>query len=185
MQYAINVIAAFVRNVHLKRAVHAVQPRPHLNFWRVIYGNFLDMAVIEWCKLFGSDHLDHQPVHWKNVVPQAEQDTFRQQLLVELGMSLPEWRAYWNHLKDYRDNHAAHFNETFLAPQNNPTYPDFDIALRAAFFYYRWILDHMDTDARRRYPADIEEYCARFSELAETVAQSALQATSDIEESVN
>ena len=30
-------------------------PEPRLNFWRVTYGNFTDMAVIDWCKPFGSD----------------------------------------------------------------------------------------------------------------------------------
>jgi hypothetical protein len=28
---------------------------PSLNFWRLIYGNLLDVAVLEWCKVFGSD----------------------------------------------------------------------------------------------------------------------------------
>jgi hypothetical protein len=43
-----------------------------LNFWRLIYGNLMDMAVIEWCKLFGSDSEEHQPAHWKNIIPEAE-----------------------------------------------------------------------------------------------------------------
>jgi hypothetical protein len=50
-----------------------------LNFWRVINGNLTDMAVLEWCKLFGSDDEQHQPVHRKNIVSDPNQ--FRTELL--------------------------------------------------------------------------------------------------------
>ena len=54
MHDAINILTSFVRTVHLKRVMHAIDPAPRLNFWRVIYGNSLDIGVIDWCKLFGS-----------------------------------------------------------------------------------------------------------------------------------
>jgi hypothetical protein len=31
----------------MKRALTAVDPNPHLNFWRLIQGNQLDIAVLE------------------------------------------------------------------------------------------------------------------------------------------
>ena len=44
-----------VRTIQLRRTFSAVSPTPTLVMWRVIYGNLTDMAVLEWCKLFGSD----------------------------------------------------------------------------------------------------------------------------------
>ena len=52
MKNAVAIIAAFVRNAHMKRVLHKADADPHLNFWRLIHGNCLDMAVIEWLKLF-------------------------------------------------------------------------------------------------------------------------------------
>ncbi len=57
---ALKVIVNLVRTIALKRAIAAVDDDPHLNFWRVIQGNGMDMAAIEWCKLFGSDDEAHQ-----------------------------------------------------------------------------------------------------------------------------
>ena len=55
-----------VRSAAIKRALTAVDAKPRLNFWRLIYGNQLDVAVLEWCKIFGSDG---EATHWKGVVP--------------------------------------------------------------------------------------------------------------------
>ena len=65
----VEVLASMVRTIQLRRTFNAVSPTPNLVMWRVIYGNCTDMAVLEWCKLFGSDDEQNQPVHWKNVAP--------------------------------------------------------------------------------------------------------------------
>ena len=80
---AIKLLAAFVRNVHLKRVLHDLAPEPRLNFWRVIYGNFTDMAVIEWSKLFGYDR--KQPTQWRSAVPEAQHAAFQRDLVRTLG----------------------------------------------------------------------------------------------------
>ncbi len=49
---ALQVVVNLARCVALKRALIAADPDPALNFWRVLNGNLLDMAVREWCKLF-------------------------------------------------------------------------------------------------------------------------------------
>ena len=51
----VEILASVVRTIHLRRSFHTVSPAPALVMWRVIYGNLTDMAVLEWCKLFGSD----------------------------------------------------------------------------------------------------------------------------------
>ncbi|MFZ3325746.1 MAG: hypothetical protein WA231_07550 [Methylocella sp.] len=39
---AIEVLAAVIWNIHIKRILYAVDPAPRLNFWRVMYGNQMD-----------------------------------------------------------------------------------------------------------------------------------------------
>ena len=55
-------LVAVVRNATLRRVLHNIDPDPHLNFWRITYGNLTDVTVIEWCKTFGQDSEDG---HWK------------------------------------------------------------------------------------------------------------------------
>jgi hypothetical protein len=102
----INVLVSLVRNVRSRRELHAACPEPHLNFWRVIYGNITDMAVLEWCKLFGSDDEENQPIHWKNIAP--DPDSFRTALFSRLGIYESKWRSYWHEMKSYRDQSVAH-----------------------------------------------------------------------------
>ena len=51
----VEVLTSMLRTIQLRRTFSAVSPTPTLVMWRVIYGNLTDMAVLEWCKLFGSD----------------------------------------------------------------------------------------------------------------------------------
>ena len=50
----VEVLASMVRTIQLRRTFSAVSPTPTLVMWRV-NRNLTDMAVLEWCKLFGSD----------------------------------------------------------------------------------------------------------------------------------
>src|SRR5215471_11762480 len=83
------VLYALVRNILLKRALHAADPEPRLNFWRIQYGNLMDLAVIDWCKLFGSDDAERQLIHWKNIAD--DQHIFRSALLRALAMTREDW----------------------------------------------------------------------------------------------
>jgi hypothetical protein len=180
IESVIKVIAAFVWNLHLKRVLHGVDPDPRLNFWRVIYGNLFDMAVIEWCKLFGSHA---ETTHWKQVVPQADHDRFRRGLLEAVGLPHDEWTKYRDEVKDYRDTHAAHYTIPSLDPEAEVGghYPDLGVALRAVLFYYAWLLENMPGV---RGPPDLEAYCCSFSNQARAAAQKAIAATSAMDEHV-
>jgi hypothetical protein len=177
----ISTIANLVRSVHLKRALHAVDDDPDLNFWRVIYGNLTDIAVLEWCKLFGSDHSDHQPVHWKNMISVCEHPDFRRRLWERLHVSENDFKAYRTTLKDYRDTRVAHMDFKRPSPKD---YPEFDLALESAYFYYDEILPTWWNFGRNDYPEDIRKYCAQFANLSGEVASVALGATSAIKERV-
>lgn len=183
LDHTVAVLASVVRNISLKRVLHEVDPAPPLNFWRLIYGNALDMAVIDWCKLFGSDNEAQQPVHWKNVLPQVDHDDFRGALLAATGQSADEWQAYRDTVKTYRDKHAAHFDEEFIRRENDPHYPTLERAFAAACLYYDRIWALMDgRGTAGHYPRDIQDYCRRFAEQALIAASAALGATAGMKE---
>lgn len=181
LKNAVRIVAAVVRNIHLKRVLHDTHPEPRLNFWRLIYGNCLDMAVIDWCKLFGSDK---EPVHWKNVVPEADHDNFRAGLLSALGLSAGEWHEQRRRIKAYRDNLAAHFDVGFIRRETDLRWPDLTMPLSATYFYYDWLRAMMDRKIADSYPTDIRDYCRRFAEQAADAAKAALVSTADMKERV-
>jgi len=160
---------------------YAAWIKPILNFWRVIDGNFMDMAVIDWCKLFGSDHQAHQPAHWKNMVPTSEHDAFRKGLLAELAVTHDVWMAYREELKRYRDTNAAHLDPR---PPRLPNYPRFDVALGSSYYYYAWLVRIASrTSVACDFP-DLRTYATSFRAKAAKVAKIALDATAGIEEDV-
>ena len=84
----VEILEALIRSIALKQALHRVDSDPHLNFWRLVYSNQMDVPVLEWCKLFGSDDAERQLVHWKNVA--TDQENFRAGLFSALGIDSKE-----------------------------------------------------------------------------------------------
>lgn len=168
-------LATLVRSAALKRALAAIDPHPNLNFWRIIYGNLLDIAVVEWCKIFGSDS---EPGHWKKLV--TDQDSFRTDMLTKLKIGPEEWAAYWMEMKRYRDTMATHgFGETDITH-----YPKLGLALESSYFYYSYLIGRLRALSERRYPDDLREYSERFARQAQEIARSALSATAGFTEKV-
>lgn len=165
------------RSTVMKRALAEVNPEPHLNFWRLIHGNQLDIAVLEWCKVFGSDG---EATHWKKIVPPEKQDQFRDDLFLEIGVTADEWAAYWNEMKAYRDNLVAHHIE--LNKVGN--YPVLDLALKSSFFYYRYLINELRALGEARYPDNLQVYCGAFESQAREIAAVAVTATAAIKERV-
>jgi hypothetical protein len=57
--------------------------------------------------------------------------------------------------------------------------------LKAAHFYYDWILKRMqDRREAHHYLLDLDDYCRRFSEQAREAAQRAIAATATMNEKV-
>lgn len=174
---AIDTLANLIRTVHLKRAITRIDPDPHLNFWRVMYGNLLDMAVIEWCKLFGSDNEDHQQVHWKNVFQDAK--GFRNGLYRNLGIDRKTFLAYWKEMKAYRDTHAAHLD--FDKPRI-PHYPTLDYAIASSYYYYAQLIPGLRKRGITRYPDELKTYGEAFLAQAGDIASKAIMATKSFDD---
>lgn len=170
-------LASVARSAHLKRSLASVESDPPLNFWRLIYGNLLDVAVLEWCKIFGTHA---EPTHWKIVV--TDHDAFRDGLLDLLEIDRATWEAYWEEMKNYRDNLIAHHIEEGT---EITTYPKLDLALESSYYYYTYLIKELRERGETRFPDDLKEYSARFAEQATEIAQKALGATTEIAERVN
>ena len=164
-----------VRSAHLKRVLTAIEPQPSLNFWCLIYGNLLDVAVLEWCKVFGSDA---EPTHWKRVV--SDHVAFRRDLLTELAMDEQAWEEYWQEMKTYRDSLVAHH----VDPNSLTRWPHLDAALRSCYFYYSYLIRELRNLGDNQYPDNLEEYCERFAAQAKEIAQAALASTARFKERV-
>jgi hypothetical protein len=171
---AIQICASVVQSIDLRDALAAAVPEPPLNFWRILYGNLMDSAVMAWCKLFAADYRSNQPAQWENVVGDATE--FRASLLAHVGIDETRWSAYWNEIKTYRDQTA--FNHDFRKVDILRR-PDLRIAHRAACFYYSRLIAELRAEGIQDYPDDLQVYCRRFAADAAHLAARALAATDD------
>jgi hypothetical protein len=125
-----------LRNIALYRAGWNKRDRRRLRvegeFWRGATGAFLDVAIMEWCKLFterptargGGSH------HWRAVILNNQAE-FMSGVCVRLGISEGQFLDYANSVIRYRNKFVAHLD-------NEPTaYIPFMWAARssAAFLY--------------------------------------------------
>jgi len=81
--------AHFARNLAYYRAGHSRLTRTSPPFWITIDANFIDMAVIEWCKLFSDRRGKH---FWANVV--TDPSGFERAMLAHLGVTTDELASY-------------------------------------------------------------------------------------------
>jgi hypothetical protein len=175
-----STIASVVRSIHLKRALVAVDPEPKLNFWRLIHASLLDVAVLDWCKLFGSDDEQRQPVHWKNMI--ADKQKFKDSMFSTLNIDETAWKSYWNEMKRYRDTHVAHLDFNRRAEVTH--YPTLQLAVESASFYYEQVLPQWRALGRGDFPDDVRAYCTAFEEQSKMIAKVALDSTNNLQEQV-
>lgn len=64
-------------------------------FWLTVNGNFLDHAVLEWCKLFAESSGKH---HWSKVVSKPVE--FKRDLLKRLRLTAEEFEAYTKEMRN-------------------------------------------------------------------------------------
>lgn len=137
---------AFARNVAYYRAgfAHDAQPllsEGHVNagFWLQVNSNFLDIAVLDWCKLFGDQK--ETPTrrvgkhHWRRVVSNPE--VFEDRLLAALNTDAQGFAALITKMRDYRDQFVAHLDDGLT--MNIPELPR---ACAAITFYHQHIFEH-------------------------------------------
>ncbi len=103
-------------------------------FWVTANGNFLDISVLEWCKLFGEKHGKH---YWAKVITNVA--TFFDGFLKSLEMTADQWEVYIKEMRTYRDGFVAH-----LDSENMMQIPMLDIALQSTMYLYNYLRAHED-----------------------------------------
>lgn len=90
---------------YFKAGWSELKPKREGDFWITVLGNFIDVSVLEWSKLFGDDHGKH---HWKCIVD--DEASFKARLLSNLGIAEAQWQQSWMEIKEYRDKFIAHLD---------------------------------------------------------------------------
>lgn len=123
----------FTRNLAYYRAGHGrLTGGNYSQILATIDGNFLDMAVIEWCKLFGDRNGRH---FWAKVV---NDQAFEGAILTHLGQSADQFAGYIEEMREYRDKFLAHLDD-----QRVMNIPKLDRAKEAVEFYHGYVVHHV------------------------------------------
>lgn len=168
-------LVSVIRNAASNRSLEDYKSQFKQSYWIIIFNNFLDMAVLEWCKVFGTHS---EPTHWKKIV--EDHESFRKGLLGRLAMDEGGWKAYWEELKNYRDSQVAHH---FRNPDVTH-YPTLDAALEACYYYYEWLIANWRGLGNNGYPDDLRDYYSRYLDQAKSFSHNAFITTKHIEEKV-
>jgi len=122
------------RQIAYHRAMRPYVGDLRRNYWIYTFNNFIDMAVLDWCHLFGNWDDD---LHWRNVI--GKDVGFKERVLADLDLNDGQWADYWECIKDYRNKDVAHID--IVSPATDV--PDMELAIRSAATYYRWIMPEL------------------------------------------
>ena len=146
---------SFARNLVYYRTAwhedhrHLLDPKKTstANFWRAINGNFIDVCVLEWCKLFADTNDKH---HWTRIV--ARPDDFYAALLAHLAVDEAGFQEQITAMRRYRDKFLAHLDSDYVM-----NIPALDIPKKATWFYYAHLLNNEAAAGRMAgFPEDID-----------------------------
>ena len=102
------------------------------DFWKTVNGNFLDLAVLEWCKLLGDEKANH---YWRKIV--SAPSKFEAGLLACLDLTVNNLKAYRIEMRSYRDRFVAHLDLDFTMH-----IPNLHVAKAAVEYYHSHVVEH-------------------------------------------
>lgn len=160
LRRVVTLCAHFARNLAYYRAWHDRQQRTSSQFWITVDGNFLDTAVLEWCKLFGDHKANHS---WKEVATDAPR--FEAELLDRLHIGEAEFAEYVTTMRTYRDKFLAHLDDLPVMQ-----IPFLDRARTSVDFYHRYIvLNEAAATDLTGLPTDLAGYYAQCFKEAQAI----------------
>ena len=109
------------------------------DFWIRANGNFLDIAVLEWCKVFSEKRGEH---HWTKIFKSKYE--WMSKFLAHMKMSQKEFHAELQKITKYRNKYIAHLDPIPLK------YPKTDIMLKSMSYLYDEICNDMETKSAVR-----------------------------------
>jgi hypothetical protein len=141
--------AHFSRNLAYYRAGHDKLRKTSPQFWITVDGNCLDMAVIEWCKLFGDRKGSSC---WAKVV--TDPSRFEAELHRRLGINTDEFADYVSEMRMYRNKFLAHLDDLHVMD-----IPFLDRAQEAVDFYHRYVVSReAEPGHLGDLPTDLADY---------------------------
>jgi len=144
----------FLRNAAYYRSWNAAPgARKREQFWQTLNGNFIDICVLEWCKLFGDMKAMH---HWSKCI--SDPKAFLPELYARTGHDKKAFETYRLEMRAYRDKFVAHLDEL-----NEANIPDLQPALESVRYLYEYLLNVEDDadifhDAPRTANARYQEH---------------------------
>jgi hypothetical protein len=122
---------AYYRTGQGQQGRHLLDPsEPTVNFWRQANSNFIDICVLDWCKLFADRRAVH---HWRKIV--SDPAKFEGDLLAHLKLTLDAFQQLIDRVRCYRDKFVAHLDE-----HNRMDIPTLDLLAEAIQFYHAHVV---------------------------------------------
>ena len=99
-------------------------------FWVNANSNFLDIALLEWCKLYTDERGKH---YFAKVV--TDSAGFKMELLAELAITDISFNECAQQVRTYRDKFVAHLDEI-----NEAQIPELTIVKESTIFLYEYLI---------------------------------------------
>ena len=129
-------------------------------FWVNANGNFIDVCVLEWCKLFGDKRGQH---NWRKVI--TNQPAFFAGLLHAVDRTEADFYSYIDEMKSYRDKFIAH-----LDSEERMNIPKLIVARKSVSYLYGYLLANEEEDnCFRDAPAKASRFYKQFYSQGRTV----------------
>ena len=112
-------------------------------FWVQVNNNFIDMCVLDWCKIFGDEKSKH---FYEKAIREQDKEAFKEEFYENLG-GKDKFEKYIKSMRIYRDKFVAHLDE-----DNKMNIPDLYKAKKSIKFLYGYIID---LDEKKSYLQDL------------------------------
>ena len=150
---------AFYRSAWRKGSLKLTQ-----QFWVNVNGNFLDIAVLEWCKLFADSRGKH---YWRKSI--SDPDAFWCGLMNQLTITDDQFDDCVNQMRTYRDKFVAHLDSEAVMQ-----IPQLDIVVDSTSYLYDYLLANEEEDrCFSDAPSSAADFFSRFLREGEAVYQKA------------
>lgn len=166
-------LMVFAQSTKVRRMIEEIALDPKQTFWIMSVNLLADSAALEWSKVFGSWDED---THWTRVLPAERRDEHRAALLVELGFTQAEWKAYRNEIVDYRNEMVAHHDLDATVAK----YPHYDKAIVAANFMFDLLRRNADSDQLGGIPTSLDLWSTTVAGNMSFIVRKAFQASATL-----
>lgn len=144
-----SVCHTIVRNVAYYRAVLPSKGAGN-NFWRTVTLNFMNAAVLDWCKMFAEESGKH---HWREIISSEHHVSFFQDMMTSLGVTEEKFQEYVQSTKEYRNKFVAHLDDTnlMLEDAHFKAFPDLELLIESTKFLLNNVYPNLEPSIGEYY----------------------------------